>query len=189
MKLNEVRKLTLAALFLALALVLPFVTGQIPELGSRFLPMHLPVLLCGFICGPKYGGLIGLISPLLRTLLFTMPPLYPTAISMSMELVAYGLVTGIVYNLFRRKNLLSIYASLVLAMFAGRVILGVANVILLGLDEAQYTWQMFIAGAFVDAIPGIILQLIAIPAIIYALIKIHGSEARTKDNTDVDIPS
>ena len=96
-------RLTYAALYLALALVLPFLTGQIPQIGSMLCPMHIPVLLCGFICGWPYGLVTGLIAPVLRSFLFGMPQLYPTAIAMTFELAAYGAVSGMLYHLMPKK--------------------------------------------------------------------------------------
>lgn len=168
MKMQEIQKMILSGLFLALALVLPFFTGSIQALGASFLPMHLPVILCGFICGPKYGGLIGFISPLLRSLLFAMPPLYPVAIAMSFELATYGFITGLLYQ-YSKKNVLNIYFSLIIAMIVGRIVLGVANVILLGLDGVSYSFPVFISAAFIVALPGIIFQLVVVPIVVFAL--------------------
>ena len=168
MNLREIQKIILSGLFLALTIVLPFFTVQVQFLGQRFLPMHLPVLICGFICGAKYGFSVGLIAPLLRTLLTGMPPLYPIALAMSFELAAYGFFTGLLYKLFGKK-IISIYTSLVLSMIIGRVVFGIVNVILLGFDGLRYSFEAFAAAAFLDAIPGIIFQLVFIPIIIYAL--------------------
>ncbi|MFP4478706.1 MAG: ECF transporter S component [Candidatus Izemoplasmatales bacterium] len=172
MRIQEIQKMILSGLFLSLALVLPFFTGSIQALGASFLPMHLPIILCGFICGPKYGGLIGFISPLLRSLLFSMPPLYPVAIAMSFELATYGFITGLLYILLN-KNIFTIYFSLIIAMVGGRIVLGIANVILLGLEGVSYSFATFISAAFIVAFPGIIFQLIVVPIIIYALQKAH----------------
>ena len=168
MKINDTQKIILSALFLSLALVLPFFTGSLQILGSRFLPMHLPIILCGFICGPKYGGIIGFSAPLLRSFMFSMPPLYPVAIAMSFELATYGLIVGIMYHLLK-KNVYSIYLSLFISMIVGRMVLGVANVILLSLDGVSYSFEVFISAAFINAIPGIIFQIIVIPLIILAI--------------------
>ena len=92
-KTSPARNLVLAALFLALAFVLPMLTGHIPQVGNMLCPMHLPVLLCGFVLGGPWGLAIGFIAPLLRSVLFGMPPLFPTAISMAFELGTYGLVS------------------------------------------------------------------------------------------------
>jgi thiamine transporter ThiT len=81
-------------MFVALGLILPFFTGQIPKVGSMMLPMHIPVLLCGLICGWKYGLMAGAVLPLLRSALFGMPPLFPTAAAMAFELAAYGFLSG-----------------------------------------------------------------------------------------------
>ena len=92
MKNQNTKKLAYAALFLALCLVLPMLTGQIPRIGSMLLPMHIPVLLCGLVCGWQYGAAVGFVAPLLRSVLFGMPPMYPVAIAMAFELLTYGLV-------------------------------------------------------------------------------------------------
>lgn len=53
---EQIQNMVLSALLLAIGLVLPFLTGQIPEIGSALLPMHIPVLICGFICGWQWGA-------------------------------------------------------------------------------------------------------------------------------------
>ncbi|MCD8145282.1 MAG: ECF transporter S component [Oscillospiraceae bacterium] len=171
MKNNNVRTLVLAALFLALGLVLPFFTGQIPQIGQMLCPMHLPVLLCGLICGWQWGGLVGFLTPLLRSLLFGMPPIFPTGIAMAFELLTYGVVIGLLYAHMKRQNIGVLYLSLVLAMISGRVVWGIVRVILSGVAGTAFTWQMYLSGALLTAIPGIILQLVLIPAIMVALDK------------------
>ena len=168
---KNLRQMVLAAFFLALGLMLPFLTGQIREIGNKLLPMHLPILLCGFICGWKYGLLVGFITPLLRCFLFSMPA--PTsAIGMAFELAVYGLITGILYQKLRMSKF-RIYASLLTAMVMGRIVKGIANVIIFGITDSPYTWNMFIGGAVLNAIPGIILQLIIIPILILSLEKLE----------------
>lgn len=168
---NTTKKLTLAAMFMALGLVLPFLTGQIPQIGKMLLPMHLPVLLCGLICGWQYGAVIGFFLPIVRYAIFGMPVLFPIGIAMAFELCTYGLVAGFIYGRSSWTCARAIYRSLVIAMLSGRVVWGIAQMILLGISGKGFTWQMFMAGAFVNAIPGIILQLILIPAIMIALDK------------------
>lgn len=167
---NKIRRLTYSSLFLALALVLPFLTAQIPEIGSMLCPMHIPVLLCGFICGWPWGLAIGLVAPILRSLIFGMPPLYPVALAMTFELGAYGLVSGLLYKLLPKKTI-NIYISLFIAMIVGRVVWGIAEVILLSLQGNAFTSKAFIAGAVTNAIPGIILQIVLVPFIVILLKK------------------
>lgn len=155
-------------MFLAVGLTLPFLTGQIPQVGNMLLPMHIPVLLCGLLCGWKYGAAVGAILPLMRSMLFSMPPL-PVAAAMTFELAAYGLVIGLLYARSRWQCIVSLYRSMIIAMLAGRVVWGVAQLIILGLSNSAFTWQMFMAGAFLNAIPGIVLQLALIPLIMLAL--------------------
>ena len=157
--------LVLSALFLALCLVLPIVTGGIPAIGNMLLPMHIPVLFCGLICGWQYGLVIGFAAPLLRSALFGMPPLYPVALAMSFELAAYGLIIGAVYALLRKGGLAALYTSLLTAMVGGRLVWGLAEVVLLGLAGKGFTLQAFLSGALLTAVPGIVLQLVLIPAV------------------------
>lgn len=166
---NTTKKLTLSALFLALGLILPFFTGQIQEIGNKLLPMHIPVLLCGVICGWKYGLIVGFITPLLRNLLFTMPAL-PNAIGMAFELATYGAIIGLIYYKLG-KSKLRIYISLLSAMIAGRIVWGIVSIIIYSLQQSAFTWQIFIGGALLNAIPGIILQLVLIPILLLALEK------------------
>ncbi len=163
------KNMTLAAMFLAIGLVLPLLTGQIPQIGNMLLPMHIPVFLCGLICGWQYGAIVGLVLPLIRYAIFGMPVLFPTGIAMSFELMTYGLVAGLLYGISRWQCVISLYRSLIAAMLAGRVVWGIVQVILLGISGNGFTWQMFMAGAFLNAIPGIIVQLILIPVIMVAL--------------------
>ena len=169
MKRSKVETLVYAALLLTLGLVLPFLTGQIPQVGSMLLPMHLPVLICGLICGWKYGLAVGLIMPVMRSFLFGMPPMFPTAISMAVEMAVYGAVSGWLYSRCRCQGVSALYRSLLTAMVAGRIAWGGMQIVLLGLSGSAFTWQMFMAGAFLNAIPGIILQLTLIPILMLAL--------------------
>lgn len=120
---TRLQLLLCSAVCLALCLVLPFLTGQIPQIGNTLSPMHIPVLLCAFLCGPWYAAIIGAIAPLLRFMLFGMPPLFPTGVAMCFELFTYGAVAGIMYRLLPRKAL-HVYVSLITAMIAGRIVWG-----------------------------------------------------------------
>lgn len=168
---EKTKKITLSALFIALGLVLPLLTGQLKQLGNAFLPMHLPVLLCGLIVGPVHGLIVGLILPILRHFTFGMPLLYPTGIPMAFELATYGFVVGYVYKVSRWKCIIALYESLIIAMVAGRIIWGIVQMILLGINGQAFTYEMFMAGAFLNAIPGIVFQLIFIPSLMLALHK------------------
>ena len=164
----QTRKLTYAALFLALALVLPFLTAQIPEIGSMLSPMHIPVLLCGFLCGWPWGLAVGFIAPPLRSVLFGMPAMFPGAAAMAFELATYGAVSGLLYRMLPRKKW-SIYATLITAMIVGRVVWGIARWILAGLSGKGFTWAMFLAGGFTNAVPGTILHIVLIPVLVMVL--------------------
>lgn len=164
----HIQKLVLAALCLALCMVLPFLTGQIPEIGSMLSPMHIPVLLCGFICGPVWAALIGAVAPLLRFALFGMPPLFPVGAAMCFELAVYGLVSGLLYGLLPKRKA-SIYVSLLAAMLVGRIVWGAVRLIISGVGGSAFTWAAFLSGAFTSAIPGIILHIVLIPLLVIAL--------------------
>lgn len=170
---TNIKKMTLSAMFLALGLMLPFLTGQIPQVGNMLLPMHIPVLLCGLICGWQFGAAIGFMTPLLRSMIFGMPMLYPMAIGMAFELMTYGLVIGLVYGLSKWKCIFSLYRAMITAMIAGRIVWGIAQIVLLGIRGNSFTMQAFAAGALFNAIPGMIIQLTLIPAIMVALGKAH----------------
>ncbi len=160
--------LVFAAMCLALAIVLPFLTGQIPEIGQMLSPMHIPALLCGFICGPIWGCVVGAVSPLLRSALFGMPPFPMAAVPMAFELAAYGLVAGLMYK-FLPKRTAYIYVSLIGAMLCGRVVWGIVRVIMSIAQASEFTFAAFIAGAITGSVPGIICHIILIPLIVIAL--------------------
>ena len=166
----QVRRLTYSAMCLALAFVLPFLTAQNPQLGSALCPMHIPVLLCGFLCGWPWGLAVGFVAPLLRSLFLGMPPMIPTALAMAFELAVYGGVSGFLYRKFP-KTIPGIYAALVIAMVAGRVVWGIVRLTLAGVTGKEFLFFASVADAFVTAIPGIIMQLVLIPVIVYALEK------------------
>ena len=133
-------------------------------------PMHIPVLLCGFVCGWPWGLAVGLIAPMLRSVLFGMPTMYPTAIAMTFELAVYGALTGILYRLLPRKTW-SVYAALILAMIGGRLVWGAAQYVLLLARGTAFTPELFLAGAVINAIPGIILHIVLIPVLVIVLEK------------------
>ncbi len=166
------RNIVLAAFFLALGFVLPFFTAQIPSIGSMLLPMHLPVLICGFVCGWPLGLIVGAILPLLRSAIFGMPPMFPTAIAMAFELAAYGALTGLLYQLLSKKPL-NTYISLIGAMLGGRIVWGLVSAVLYGASGKAFGLAVFMAGAFTNAVPGIILQIIIVPILILTLEKSH----------------
>lgn len=166
---ESTKKLTLSAMFIALGLILPFLTGQIPQIGNMLLPMHIPVFLCGLICGWQYGFVVGFILPVLRYMLFGMPVIFPTGIAMAFELAAYGFFAGFLYGNSRWHCIIALYRSLIISMLAGRIVWGIVEVIILGMSGGVFTWKMFLAGAFINAIPGIVVQLILIPAVMVAL--------------------
>lgn len=162
------RKLAYSAVCLALAMVLPFLTAQIPQVASALCPMHIPVLLCGFVVGPVWGLAVGFISPLLRSVLFGIPVMYPGAVSMAFELCVYGLVSGLMYRLLPKKAAY-VYVSLLTAMAAGRIVWGIARFIMAGLSGSTFPMSAFIAGAVTNAIPGIILHIVLIPILVMAM--------------------
>ena len=163
---NKTKKLVISALMLSIGLILPLLTSQIKEIGDSILPMHLPVMLCGIICGGYYGAGVGFIMPFLRSVIFTMPPIYPNAVWMAFELATYGLVIGLIYNSRKNKSIKHLYLSIVCSMVCGRIVWGIVKLILLSIKGNAFTFTAFITGGFIDAIPGIIIQLILIPIII-----------------------
>ena len=167
---EKTREMVMAALCLALALLLPFLTGQIKEIGNMLCPMHIPVLLCAFLCSWKWAAGVGAAAPLLRSAIWGMPPMGPIAFAMTFELATYGLIASVIYRRLPKKTW-SIYIALIAAMLGGRIVWGIVSMILYGAMGTPFTWQMFAAGAFINAVPGIILQIVIIPVIVLALEK------------------
>ncbi len=175
-----IKKTVVSAMFLAIGIILPSVTMQIPDIGNALLPMHIPVLLCGFVCGWQYGLAVGVMTPLLRSLWYGMPYLYPKAIGMAFELAAYGAIAGLMFMLLsRRKNIEAIYFSLLSAMIGGRLVWGAVSAVLYVPSLAAsftdkslpaFTFKYFLSESVLLALPGIVLQFVLIPLIIQTLI-------------------
>ena len=172
---NEIKKLTLSAMFLALAFVMPFLTGQIPQIGSMLCPMHIPVLLCGFFCGAPWGLAVGFIAPLLRSFTLGMPPMFPTAFCMAFELAAYGFVAGFLHKKLPKKKV-NVYVSLLCAMIIGRIVWGIVMFACMGLDVSKFGFSAFLSAAVLNAVPGIVLQVVLIPVIVITLEKLVNKE-------------
>jgi len=162
---KNLKDLCLSAVCLALCMVLPILTGQIPQIGSALSPMHIPVLMCGLLCGWQYGLVIGFIAPPLRFLLFGMPPIMPTGLAMMFELAAYGAFSGLLLKLLPKK-FLYLYASLIGAMLGGRIVWGIVRFILGRIVGPAFTFPAFLSGAFVSAVPGIICHILLVPPVV-----------------------
>lgn len=179
---QKTKDLVSAALCVALGLILPQVfhlvpfVGAVPNLGGVFLPMHIPVLLCGFLCGWRYGAACGAVVPLLSSVITGMPVLWPQGASMICELAVYGLVTGLLYRTLGRN----VYLSLLAAMGLGRVASGAAKAVFFGMAGKPFGMAAFVSGAFTTAIPGIVLQLILIPVLVAALEKVGAIPVRAR---------
>ncbi len=161
------RKIAYTALFLALAILLPYTFHMFGIMGRIFLPMHIPVLLCGFLVGAFPAVIVGLAAPLLSHLMTSMPPAYAVPL-MSLELPMYGLVTGLTYRYMK----MNIYLSLIIAMIVGRIAFAAGLIVLGRFMELPYgPLEFFAGGVVLSGWPGIILQIIVIPPIVAALRK------------------
>ncbi len=166
---KQTKQMVAAALCVALGIVLPVAFHSVPNAGSVILPMHLPVLLCGLLCGPVYGLLCGILTPALSSLFTGMPPAAYLP-SMLCELAVYGLLAGLLILVVRSKwTLLNLYVALVGAMLAGRVVYGILNALLF--RAGQYSLQLWVTASFVTALPGILIQLVLLPVLVFALRK------------------
>ena len=168
MKKTMTIKLTCSALCVALAMVLPFLTGHIPAIGKALSPMHIPVMLCGFVCGWPWGLVVGIVSPLLRSLLFGMPAILPGGVAMAFELATYGVLCGILYRALPKKAGY-LYLTLLLSMVGGRIVWGCARFVIAGLQHGSFPFSAFIAGGITNAVPGIVLHFLLIPPLVLAL--------------------
>lgn len=172
---TDIKKLTLSAMFLALAFVMPFLTGQIPQIGAMLCPMHIPVLLCGFFCGGPWGLAIGFVAPILRSFILGMPPMFPKAICMAFELATYGFVAGVLHNRLPKKKGY-VYVTLLTAMVLGRIVWGIVMFVCMGLDVSKFGFAAFISGAVTTALPGIVLQIVVIPILVISLSRFADKE-------------
>ena len=160
----------MAGVCLAFCMILPFFTGQIPEIGNKLSPMHIPVLICGFLCGFPYALAIGFIAPVLRFFLFGMPPIMPIGLAMAFEMAAYGACASILYRKLPKKTI-NLYLTLIVAMIVGRIVWGLASFVLYSIQGNAFTFQLFLAGSIINAIPGIICHILIIPPIVMVLKK------------------
>ena len=173
MKENPTKNLVLSALFLAIGFVLPMLTGQIPAIGQVLLPMHIPVFLCGMICGWKYGASVGFLLPIFRSVLFSVPIMYPTAIAVAFEMSVYGGVSGVFFACAKKKTIGAVYGAMLPAMVVGRCVRAIAEVVLLGLQGEPFVWKAFVTGVVLHSTPGIVLQLVLVPTAMLALRRVE----------------
>jgi hypothetical protein len=162
--------LIMALICLAISVVLPMLTDQVPRFGQGLRPMHIPVLIAGFSCGPVIGFVVGLAAPMLSLLIHGVPAFMPMGFAMGLELATYGLIAGLLYSQLPRKTE-SIYVSLITAMIVGRIVWGASMIVLSGRAQTQFTYQMFMKYAFIDAMPAILFHIVLIPAVVIALEK------------------
>lgn len=164
-----IKKICIAAVCLALAMVLPFATGAIPEIGGMLCPMHIPALLSGALLGPFFGSFVAFISPIIRGLIFGSPILFPRGIAMAFELFAYAFTFGALSKIFPKKIGFT-YVSLFVSMLVGRIFGGIIKILLLTFGAlSEYSWALFFTGYFVETIPGVVLQFLIIPPLLHAL--------------------
>ena len=166
---STVKKSIITAVCIALCVVLPQAFHAIPNAGSIYCPMHIPVLLCGLICGWQYGLLCGIAGPLMSALITGMPPAAVLP-GMLVECAAYGALTGLMMQLVHTKKVYpDLYISLLVAMLGGRIISGIAKALIF--SAGSYSMTAWVTGSFVTSLPGIIVHLVLIPSIVYALMK------------------
>ncbi len=174
---TAIDRMAITAVLMAVGLLLPFLTGQLPTLGQFISPLHIPVLICGLTCGGMWGALLGATLPLLRMAVFGMPML-PVALPMAFELCAYGAAAGVLYpvlcRLAKGKRFPAMLMALAIAMIAGRIIGGAAKALLiLGgvIGGSPMTFAAFLTAYFAETAVGALIHLIVVPMIVLALEK------------------
>lgn len=179
--------LTTAAMLLAAAQLLPLLTGHIPQIGRMLCPMHIPILLCGFICGPLWGGIIGFTAPFLKYITAGVPVLFPIGIAMAFELAAYGIIAGLHIPMISRKEskitgkyIINLYIALIDSMLCGRIVYGIAMFIMMAAGKNSYSFTAFLTESFAEALPGIILQLAVIPPLFIAVSALRRYELKKR---------
>lgn len=180
MKQSQLKKMILASMFIAIGIILPFLTGNNQELGNMFSLMHIPVLLAGLILGLQYGLVVGLLTPIIRSLLIGSPPMMPIALSMMFELGAYGLFAGLFYKLLPKKDI-NVLITVALAMILGRAVWGLAASIFYKAAGWNFSLKIFVTAGFVTAAPGIAIQLVLIPSLFVRLLE-TGAIERINEN-------
>lgn len=169
-KKQSIKAMCLCAVCIALCVVLPMAFHGL-GLGPIFLPMHIPVLLCGLLCGWFYGALCGILGPILSSILTSMPPA-PALVSMVPELCVYGLVSGLlIRTLHTKSTYANLYTALLGAMLAGRLVGGIAKALFLFSGGKPVVFQALVASYFVTSWPGILIQLLLIPTLVFILMK------------------
>ena len=170
-KMSNIKKSIITAVCIALCYVIPLMFHGIQNAGSIFCPMHIPVFICGLICGWQYGLLCGIAGPALSSALSSMPPVAILP-SMMVELAAYGTAAGLMMKLVRTKSTYAdLYISLIAAIVCGRVLAGLAKALIFA--RGSYSMSAWIAGSVVTSWPGTVIQLVFIPTIVFALMKSH----------------
>ncbi len=170
-KISVVKKSIITAVCIALCYVVPLLFHGVQNAGRVFLPMHLPVFLCGLICGWQYGLLCGLAGPALSSLLTSMPPVAILP-SMMLELAVYGCVSGLMMRFIRTKNTYAdLYISLIAALLCGRVVAGLMQALIF--SKGAYSMTAWVSGYVVTSWPGTLIQLVLLPSVVFALMKAH----------------
>ena len=176
---KQTLSMVLTAMLMALGLILPFITGNIQAIAKIISPLHIPVLICGLCCGWKWGLGLGMILPLFRSLLFSIPVFPTSAVPMVFELGAYGLLTGLLYPFFLKRikgsHLPAILSAMIISMVLGRFIGGGAKALFLALgiigSKSPFTFAAFFTSYFVSTAAGAVIHLILIPMVVLALEK------------------
>lgn len=168
MKNTLAKRLILSGLFIAIGVVLPLAFHAVEGAGNIFLPMHIPVLISGFFLDWPFALVIGILTPFLSSLITGMPPFFPVMVFMIFELAIYGVMVSLLYRKYEK----SIYISLIISMICGRIVAGIIVWILTTFFMVQLPKPIiFIKGAIIKGLPGIIIQLIFIPIVVFAIEK------------------
>ena len=169
-KQSAILNLTISAMLLALAMFLPFLTGQIPQFGRMLSPLHIPAMLAGFILPLPWAVPLAFIIPIVRSLIFSMPPMVPMAVTMAFELATYALVIGLIYKR-PAKSYFSILIALIPALVIGRIVYALVFFIVMSLTAGTFNLSAVISGLTVEGLPGVIVQLLIVPPIVLAVEK------------------
>jgi hypothetical protein len=181
---SRARELSLGGLFIALGIILPMAFHAIGggKIGSVFLPMYLPVLACAMLVSPPIAAAVALLTPTLSSALTGMPPILPYLPVMAAELV----VMATLASLLHRRLKLHALPTVVLALLSGRVVLGLMAAVLVAalpagmqqsLPDVMHQPVAWVIAATATALPGLILQIIAVPAVVAIVEKRRSSPA------------
>ena len=155
---SELRQIPLTALLAVTGVIFPQFFHLL-GLGATFLPLFIPVMLGGFLLRWRFAVTLAIIAPMASFFLTGMPPITPPVLPLVIcELIISATIISFMF-VYKHLNK---WLALILAILADRIFLFFVVFILapvFGLPQLFTSVSLVLSG-----IPGIILQLVVLPA-------------------------